>query len=192
MHCIISEVSINLGQMLIIYMTEAASKAKVSLPYGMILTSIFGDLGVPILEEEPKRLFRHSDIYNIHSLHRMGYIKRNETWEKKSGEARPVEEGEEPREEHPPVSPSGSPTTSHKSPIHDTPSIPSIVHLDEAHLCSMVQTIDKEVVTTVTDSIKNEFTMLTEKLTCILTSEAQTISSTLQDISLRLAKVEDS
>ena len=44
----------------------------------------------------------------------------------------------------------------------------------------------------VIDSIKNEFTTLTEKLTNIINSEAQTISSTLQDISQQLAAVEDS
>ena len=111
-------------------MIEVATKAKASLPYGMILTAIFRDLRVPISEEEPKRQLRHTDIYNIHSLHRMGYIKRNGIWKKKSGEGRPIEEGEE----HPPVSPSGSPTISYRSSIHDTPSIPSTAHLDEAHL----------------------------------------------------------
>ena len=119
---------------MIIYMIEATSKVKASLPYEMILTVIFRNLGVPILEEEPKMLIRHTDIYNICFLHHMGYIKRNGTWKKKSGEARPTEEGKEPREEHPPVSPSGSPITSHISPMHDTSSVPSTAHLDEAHL----------------------------------------------------------
>ena len=101
----------------------------------MILTAIFRDLKVSILEEEPKRQLSHTYMYNIHSLHCMGYIKRNEIWEKKSGEGRPTEEGEE----HPSVSPSGSPMhNTHRSPKHDTPSIPSIPHFDEAQLRSMV------------------------------------------------------
>ena len=138
MHCIISEVPINLGQMMIIYMTEVASKAKTSLPYGMILTAIFRDLKVPISEEEPKRQLRHTDKYNIHFLHCMGYIKRNEIWKKKSGEGRPTEEGEE----HPPISPLGSPMhDTHRSSMHDTPFVPSIAHFDEAQLRSMVQII---------------------------------------------------
>ena len=138
MHCIVSEVSINLGQMMIIYMTEAASMAKASLPYGMILTTIFKDLGVPISDEEPKRLLRYTDIYNIRSLHCMGYHKRNKNWKRKSDESRPIEEGEEHREEQTLVPPSGSPTTSHRSPMHDISSVSSIVHLDKAQLRSMI------------------------------------------------------
>ena len=56
MHCTIEQIPINLPQLMICYMCEAATKAHASLPYGMVLTLIFREFRVPIIEEESKRL----------------------------------------------------------------------------------------------------------------------------------------
>ena len=65
------------------YMCEAATKAHSSLPYGMVLTFIFKDFRVPISNEEPKRLLRYTDHYNLQTLHHIGYKKENDKWVRK-------------------------------------------------------------------------------------------------------------
>ena len=68
MHSIIARILINLPQMIVIYMCEAASKAQSSLPYGMLLTLIFRRFRVDTPDDEPKKLLRHIDEYNERSL----------------------------------------------------------------------------------------------------------------------------
>ena len=68
------------------YMCEAASKAKASLPYGMVITLILRKFRIPISEEEPKKDLRHADIYNVQTLYRMGFKKTNGQWEREKGE----------------------------------------------------------------------------------------------------------
>ena len=68
------------------YMCEAATKANASLPYGMVLTLIFKKFKVPIIEEEPKKALRHTDIYSIQTLHRMGVKKMHGQWIRKGAE----------------------------------------------------------------------------------------------------------
>ena len=77
MHSIIVRIPINLPQMIVSYMCEAASKAQSSLPYVMLLTLIFRRFSVDIPDEEPKKLLRHTDEYNKRSLQRMGFHKNN-------------------------------------------------------------------------------------------------------------------
>ena len=69
------------------YMCEAVAKAHTSLPYGMVLTLILKEFGIPISDQEPKWLLCHTDHYNLQTLHRMGYKKENDKWVKK-GEIR--------------------------------------------------------------------------------------------------------
>ena len=70
---------------MIVHMCEAAIKTHASLPYGMILTLIFQDFGVHISNQEPKRILRHTDHYNLKTLHHMGYKKDGDQWIRKKG-----------------------------------------------------------------------------------------------------------
>ena len=88
MHYIIEEILINLPQLMICYMCEAANKTHASLPYGVVLALIFREFGVPITDEESKRLMRHTNHYNLQTLHHMGYKKENGQWVKKGREPR--------------------------------------------------------------------------------------------------------
>ena len=45
---------------MIVYMCEAAAKTHASLLYGMVLTLIFQEFRIPISDQEPKRLLRHT------------------------------------------------------------------------------------------------------------------------------------
>ena len=93
MHCIIEEISINLPRMIFSYMCEAVSKSLASLLYGMVLILIFRRFNIEISYDEPKRSLKHTDNYNVRTLHRMGYKKINGHWRKKGGERRISEEG---------------------------------------------------------------------------------------------------
>ena len=84
-------------------------KAHASLLYGMVLTLIFREFGVPITNEEPKRLLRHTDHYNLQTLHRMGYRKENGQWVKRGGEAIQLEEIDRAIPEAPPTRPISPP-----------------------------------------------------------------------------------
>ena len=44
-------------------------------------------------EEEPMKVLRHIDIYNVQTVHRMGFRKINGHWERQKGEPRMIEEG---------------------------------------------------------------------------------------------------
>ena len=66
------------------YMCEAIAKAHASLPYGMV-TLILKEFGIPISDQEPKRLLHHTDHYNLKILHRMGFKKENDKWVRKGG-----------------------------------------------------------------------------------------------------------
>ena len=72
MHYILKEIPINLHRLVINYMCEAAARSNASLPYGMILIVLFKEFRVVISEEEPKKPLRHTNIYNVQILHRMG------------------------------------------------------------------------------------------------------------------------
>ena len=68
-------------------------KRKVALPYGMALTHIFRMVGIRLSGQSSCEL-GCTDIYNEHSLHRMGYIKVNDRWIRVRG-FRPRVGGEE-------------------------------------------------------------------------------------------------
>ena len=78
-------------------MWEAAIRKYSSLPYGMVLTLIFREYGIPISIEEPKRPLRHIDIYNLTTLKRMGFQKENGVWTRKSEQSEDIEISEDPR-----------------------------------------------------------------------------------------------
>ena len=52
---------------------------------------------VPIHEDEPKRALRHTDIYNLATLKRMGFHKVNNMWTRKTEQFEEVQHAEEPR-----------------------------------------------------------------------------------------------
>ena len=58
----------------------------------MVITLILRKFRIPIFEEEPKKLLRHTDIYNVQTLHRIGFKKINGHWKRKGGESRITEE----------------------------------------------------------------------------------------------------
>ena len=64
MHCILVVYPFNLPKLMISYMIEGSTKKNACLPYDMILTLIFKEFGVPISDEEPKRLLCHTDVYS--------------------------------------------------------------------------------------------------------------------------------
>ena len=68
---------------MIVYMCEVATKTHASLPYGMVLTLIFQEFRILIGDQEPKRLLRHIDHYNLKMLHHMVYKKEDNQWVKK-------------------------------------------------------------------------------------------------------------
>ena len=84
-------------------MIEGSTKKNACLPYGLILTLIFREFGVPIPKDEPKRLLHHTDIYCIQSLVRMGFQKINGEWKRMETKKKATEEGE-----------SSQPSTSHR------------------------------------------------------------------------------
>ena len=97
------------------YMCEASTKANASLSYSMVLTILFKEFKVTITEEEPKKPLRYTDIYNVQTLHKMGYKKIKGHWERRINESKVVEEGE-------PSRPTTKPT--HESPTRSTSLVP--------------------------------------------------------------------
>ena len=83
----------SLPRLMMTYMCEATSKANASLPYRMVITLILRKFRVPISEEEPKKLLRHTDIYNVPTLHKMRFKKINGYWKRQRGESRITKEG---------------------------------------------------------------------------------------------------
>ena len=75
-------------------MIEGSTKRNACLSHGMVLTLLFQDFKVWILEDEPKRLLRHTNIYSSQSLIRMGFWKINGEWKRSEGRKKAVEEGE--------------------------------------------------------------------------------------------------
>ena len=82
MHYVILEILVNLLRLMMTYMCDAANKVNASLPYGMVITLIFRKFRIPISKEEPKKVLRHTDIYKVQTLHRMGFTKINGHWER--------------------------------------------------------------------------------------------------------------
>ena len=85
MHCVIAKILVNFPKLMMTYMCEAASKGKASLPYEMVITLILREFRVSISEEEPKKILQHTDIYNVWTLHKMGFKKINGQWKRKKG-----------------------------------------------------------------------------------------------------------
>ena len=77
MHYVIEKIPVNLPKLMMTYICEASNKAKASLLYEMVITLILREFRVPISKEEPKKALRHTDIYNVQTLHRMGFKKIN-------------------------------------------------------------------------------------------------------------------
>ena len=50
----------------------------------MALTQIFKEYKIPIHDEELKGALRHTDIYNLATLKRMGFHKINDMWTRKN------------------------------------------------------------------------------------------------------------
>ena len=65
MHCVLEKIPINLPKLMISYMIEASTKSQASLSYGMILTILFKEFRVPINKNKPKKILRHTNIYNM-------------------------------------------------------------------------------------------------------------------------------
>ncbi|XP_038972044.1 uncharacterized protein LOC120104630 [Phoenix dactylifera] len=93
---------LSLPHLIIRHMVESASRARASLPYGMLLTLVFEEFGVNT-EGEPSTTLGHWDTYNDRSLHRMGFRKKDGQWIRKDEgkssachreEQRPVENEE--------------------------------------------------------------------------------------------------
>ena len=66
--------------MIVTYIGEATEKNRFSLPYGMVLTLLFRELGLDIPEDESVKELRHSDYCNDATLHKIGYKKQESTW----------------------------------------------------------------------------------------------------------------
>ena len=79
MYHILKEIPTNLSKLIIFAMKDAMMKRKTALPYGMALTHVFRMVGIRLRDESSCEL-GHTDIYNEHSLHRMGYNKVNDRW----------------------------------------------------------------------------------------------------------------
>ena len=73
---------------------EGSTKRNICLSYGMVLTMIFREFGVPITEGETKRLLRHTDIYSTQSLYRMGFQKVHGEWKRIDTKKKATDEGE--------------------------------------------------------------------------------------------------
>ena len=69
-------------------MCEATTKIHASLRYGMVLTLILKEFGIPISDQEPKRLLYHTNHYNLKILHHMGFKEENDKWVRKGGRQR--------------------------------------------------------------------------------------------------------
>ena len=139
MRHILEQKSINLPRMIMNYMWEATTKKHLSLPYGMVLTQLFKEFRVPNHEDDPKRALRHTDVYNLATLKRMGFHKVNNEWTRKFKQIEKVQHVEKPRnvtKEAPrvssPVSPqaqqSDLPSTSSSSPTITEEKLMSIVN----------------------------------------------------------------
>ena len=102
MHCILEEFLLNLSKLMISHMIEGFTKRNACLPYGMVLTMMFREFGIPITEEEPKRLLCHTDIYSVQSLYRMEFQKTHGEWRRIDTKSKATDEGEPSR---PSVSP---------------------------------------------------------------------------------------
>ena len=55
------------------------SKSQACLPYGMVFTLIFMEAGIDLEEEDCKTL-KHTNFYNIHTLHCMKFRKKDDVW----------------------------------------------------------------------------------------------------------------
>lgn len=99
---ILREVPISLPQLILSVMKDVVNR-KAPLPYGMILTHVFRAFGLRLRDETAKSL-GHFDIYNVHSLHRMGFNKVNGVWTRIRG-GRPQDDVEEPLEGEEPSTP---------------------------------------------------------------------------------------
>ena len=105
---------------MILQITEALNKNKACLPYGMFFTLVFTNFGISLNGEASKNLL-HTDYYNSKSLHRMGFIKTNGRWIKKTSG---IEIMEEEPQEAPQAHTEAPPTTVEAeepcSPVHPT------------------------------------------------------------------------
>ena len=91
------------------HMWEAITKKHSSLPNEMVLTQIFRDYKIPIHDEEPQRALRHTNIYNLATLRRMGFHKVNNVWTKKNEQVKGIQNIEEPKDTIEEISGASSP-----------------------------------------------------------------------------------
>ena len=122
----------------------------------MILTILFRELRVPIDKNEPKKVLCHTDIYNVQTLHRMGFYKIRSEWIRRDDEQKGPEEGEPSRtisEDTPP-----SPTRPLSPTLEaSTQSIPSSsIQLNEDQMRRIAHFVAMEL----KQSIKEEFVKL--------------------------------
>lgn len=73
---IIEEIPFNLLALMLQQISEAASRSRASLSYGMVLTILFREKGVHLEDEELRNLL-HSNTVNVHYLHCISYKKMN-------------------------------------------------------------------------------------------------------------------
>ena len=84
MKYIMKQRSVNLPRLMMNYMWKAIIKKYSNLSYEMVLTHIFKEYRVFIHEDETKRAIRHTDIYNLAILRRMGFQKVNNVWTRRT------------------------------------------------------------------------------------------------------------
>lgn len=88
MYYLIQGVPLNLPSLILTQMRDEVGRAKMCLPYGMTLTSVFREVGVSFEDEVTHGLI-YSDTYSERSLHRMGYRKSDGRWTRRlSGQVR--------------------------------------------------------------------------------------------------------
>ena len=73
--------AMNLSFLMIEQIKIAAGKARIQacLPYGMVFTLIFMKVDIDLKGEDCKTL-KHTDFYNIHTLHHMRLRKEGDVW----------------------------------------------------------------------------------------------------------------
>ena len=185
-------------------MSEASTKPNASLPYGMVLILLFKEFKIVIFDEESKNPLRHTDIYNIQTLYRMRYKKKNGHWERKGVEPRIVEQKELSRE-----ATKASPEFSTRltSLAWDQPAPSFIGHMDDNQMRRMAgfltdelisrghTLVDHSIFARLFESFKIELARVFERLISFKHNQSSLLQDLLRemkDITIRLSMIEAS
>ena len=174
MHYILEKIRINLPKLMIFYMCKASTKTNASLPYGMVIIVFHIKFKIPISTEEPKKPLRHTDIYNIQTLQRMGYNKVSGQWKRKENKQKTTDDGEpsRPIPEASLESPTRSTSLVPDQPMQPSPS--SSIQLNEDQMRRIASLVADELrghilheqstIAQFFESLKDEFARLSNKL----------------------------